>query len=316
MSRELDDLEREFADLEQETGPDHGPESRLSRSDGGGLRTLPIAVAVIALVAFGAIVWYAYSQGVRSGSEEAAPLLAPEGAAKVQPDDPGGMEIPHTDKQVFNRISGDEEAADRVERILPPPEDPMQPPAPQPEAQAAAQAPAPAAQDPVPPSITESPAEDAPADPPLPDEKLAAPAEEPPTAAPAPAAAPAEEQTAAAPQPAPAAEPAPAPEPEPAVEPEPAPEPAPAAADPTSGWQVQIAALRSEAGARTAWDRAQEAHGALLGDLSLAVQRAVVNGVTYFRVRGGPLPSREAATDLCNALKAEDQPCLVAPPGG
>lgn len=322
MSRELDDLEREFADLEQEAGSDLGPERRLSREGGGALRTLPIAVAVIALLAFGGIIWYAYNQGVRSGSEEAAPLLAPEGEAKVQPTDPGGMEIAHTDKEVFNRISGDEAPPGEVERILPPPEDPMQPPEPAPEP--APQSAAPADDGPTPPSITAPLPETAtsgasePAAPPPPDEKLAAPLQEPPTAAPATAApttdgAAAQAQTEPAPEPQTAPEPAPAPDPEPQSAPEPA---QTAAADPTSGWQVQIAALRSEADAEAAWTRLQKAHAGELGDLSLSVQRAVVNGTTYFRVRGGPLASRDAASAVCNALKAKDQGCLVVRPGG
>lgn len=327
MSRELDDLEREFADLEQEAGSDLGPERRLSREGGGALRTLPIAVAVIALLAFGGIIWYAYNQGVRSGSEEAAPLLAPEGEAKVQPTDPGGMEIAHTDKEVFDRISGDEAPAGEVERILPPPEDPMQPPAPAPEP--APQSAAPADDGPTPPSITAPLSETQgagvgePAAPPPPDETLAQPLQEPPTAAPATDGAPTQPQqqpqqqaqTEPEPQAAPAPEPAPEPEPQPA--PQPAQQPAqPAAADPTSGWQVQIAALRSEADAEAAWTRLQKAHAGELGDLSLSVQRAVVNGTTYFRVRGGPLASRDAASAVCNALKAKDQGCLVVRPGG
>lgn len=312
MSRELDDLEREFADLEQGAGPGGGPSGPRRR---GGWRTLPIAVAVIALVAFAGIVWYAYNQGVRSGSEDAAPILAPSGEAKVQPSDPGGMEIPHTDKEVFNRISGDEEPVDRVEQILPPPEDPMQPVAREPEEEAAPSA-APEVTTPAMPSITDN-VEPVP---PLPDEKLAEPAAEPPTAAPAPSSggetATGPSDTAQSQQSQPTE---PTAEAEPAAQAQPAPEPEPeaeasaqtAAVDPTSGWQVQIAALRSEADARTAWARLQKAHAD-----ELAVQRAVVNGTTYFRVRGGPLADRAAAKAVCDALAAKDQGCLVVKPGG
>jgi cell division septation protein DedD len=53
-----------------------------------------------------------------------------------------------------------------------------------------------------------------------------------------------------------------------------------------------------------------------LGSLTLAIQRAEVNGTTYFRVRGGALANRAAASALCDALKAKKQPCLIVPPGG
>lgn len=328
MSRELDDLEREFADLEGRDGYDGGHGGGGRRH---GLRTLPIAVAVIAVLVFGGIVWYAYTQGVRSGSEDAAPLLAPEGEAKVQPADPGGMEIPHTDKQVFNRISG-EEGEERVERILPPPEDPMQPPAPEQRQAADQSGGVPAIDTPTMPSITDNSSgqdiapgarEGIEPVPPLPDSKLAEPSTEPPTAAPAPGASTSEasgearssspdtesgDQSTQASQSQAQSQ---------AQAREQSQEPArTASADPTGGWQVQIAALSSEADARTAWSRAQQAHGAELGDLSLAVQRAEVNGKTYYRVRGGPLASRDAANAVCAALKAKDQACLVVRPGG
>ncbi|MBP5855741.1 SPOR domain-containing protein [Marivibrio halodurans] len=330
MSRELDDLEREFADLEGQADYDggHGGGGHGGGGRRRGLRTLPIAVAVIAVLVFGGIVWYAYNQGVRSGSEDAAPLLAPEGEAKVQPTDPGGMEIPHTDKQVFNRISG-EEGEERVERILPPPEDPMQPPAPERQQAAGQSGGAPAVETPTMPSITDNSAGQGTAPgtgegiepvPPLPDSKLAEPSAEPPTAAPAPDESGTEAggQTNAAPEqqatPESRSEPA-------AASQQPAQQPAQqsaqtASADPTSGWQVQIAALSSEADARAAWSRVQQAHDAELGDLTLAVQRAEVNGKTYYRVRGGPLASRDAANAVCTALKAKEQACLVVRPGG
>ncbi len=343
MSRELDELDREFADLEEGSA-----ESRMARR--GGARLLPIAVAVIALAVFGGIVWYAYNQGVRSGSEEAAPLLAPEGEAKVAPEDPGGLEVEHTDKQVYDRISGDEADGESVERILPPPEDPMNPP----EGESGA---APEVQSPEIPSITESEEEGAGEEPPLPDEKLAEPGQDPPTAdlagdqesaaatesadgAAASAesaadetaaesgaaeeasdsatasqqedsAADASEETAAASADREASDAAGSDEAGASSA-----ETQTASADPTSGWQIQIAALGSEAAARRAWAERQEALPDLLGDLTLAIQRAVVNDKTYYRVRGGPLASRDEATALCNALKAEDQACLVVAPEG
>lgn len=348
MSRELDDLDREFADLE--TGGGDGGDRRRR---GGGARLLPIAVAVIALAVFGGIVWYAYNQGVRSGSEEAAPLLRPEGQAKVQPEDPGGMDVAHTDKEVYDRISGEEDAQETVERILPPPEDPMSPPAPEdggadvasPEipsitaSEGESEGGAPAASgDGERAAGTETDAAAGDEEPPLPDENLAAPESEPPTAAPTEevdggtrtaAAEPEASDTAAQPETA-------SDEPETAEAAETsaaddtseaagsdesgaeteAGETETAAADPASGWRVQIAALGSEEAARRAWERRREDLPQLLGDLQLSIQRAEVNGEIFYRVRGGPLPDRAAAEERCAALKAEDQGCLVVSPEG
>ncbi len=121
MAADIDDIDRELASLE--AGRDGRGEGVSSLA--GGLRLLPIAVLVVALIAVGAVVWYAYNQGVKSGSEDAAPLLRPDGPAKVQPEEPGGLRIPHTDKTVYDTVSGDGVQDDsKVERILPAPEEP------------------------------------------------------------------------------------------------------------------------------------------------------------------------------------------------
>jgi len=78
MASELDELDKELADLE-------GSEGEKPAAKKGGAKTLPIVVAAFALLSFGGIVFYAYHQGVRSGSEDAAPLLTPDGIAKIQP---------------------------------------------------------------------------------------------------------------------------------------------------------------------------------------------------------------------------------------
>lgn len=287
MPAELDQLERELADFEKEQRGGSSP---------GRFRLLPIAVAIAVVLGFGGILWYVYSQGVRSGSEDVAPVIQPDGPAKIKPEDPGGLVVPHQDKEVYGVIDGAADAVDNnLEVLLPPPEDPMQPVIPEAEATAEAALKPSVAEAPAIPSITE-PVED----PPLPVPELAAP-DEPPTV-----------ETVTVPEP----EPVVAPEPEPvvaAVEPAPAPEPV-VSADP-NGWRIQIAAVKTEAAARSEWDKQQKRNPDLLGGLTLSIQQTTVNGTKYFRIRGGSLPDRAAAVKLCEQLKAKKLGCLVVKPG-
>jgi cell division protein FtsN len=53
----------------------------------------------------------------------------------------------------------------------------------------------------------------------------------------------------------------------------------------------------------------------VLGGVSLAVREGAVGDKTYYRIKAGPLESKEAGTDLCNRLKTAGMttlgPCLV-----
>lgn len=301
MSANIDDLDRELASL------DAGREDRIGgvAGLGGGLRLLPIAVLVVALVAVGAVVWYAYNQGVKSGSEEAAPLLRPEGPAKVQPDDPGGLRIPHTDKSVYDTVSGDGGAETKVERILPPPEEPRLPS--RSETASVSQEPPP------PPSITQDTNEplslgvtgEGEETPPLPSPELTVPAE-PPTAG--------ATETASA-------EPKDPPKEQPAAKPAPAPEPAPApstsaaTASLANSWRIQVVAAGSEAAAQKVWSARAAAFPTLLGGKTLQIIKFTKGSKTYYRARGGPFADRNAATAACDALKAKKLGCLIVKPG-
>ncbi len=74
---------------------------------------------------------------------------------------------------------------------------------------------------------------------------------------------------------------------------------------------VQLGAVRSEAAAKTEWQRLQAKFRAQLGDLDLSVQRADLGarGV-FWRVRGGPL-SQVDAKRICQALSSAGQSCIV-----
>lgn len=95
-----------------------------------GGRRRRMAGALTGLVSVAIIAAYIWS-GNDSSEPEAfgePPLIqAEEGPVRVAPDEPGGMEIPHRDKLVLQRVPGAEEDP-RRERLLPPPEEPLPPP--------------------------------------------------------------------------------------------------------------------------------------------------------------------------------------------
>jgi cell division septation protein DedD len=75
---------------------------------------------------------------------------------------------------------------------------------------------------------------------------------------------------------------------------------------------VQLAALRVKDSARPAWVQMQKSHPLLLGDRELAIQKVDLGdrGI-FYRVQAGFFAERAGARDLCNALKARGQDCLV-----
>lgn len=86
---------------------------------------LLVAGVLVLLAAFGGVMFFAYQQGVKEGMRGAPPLIrADEGPAKVAPEDPGGIQIPHQDKRIYDRIAGNERE-DGVERLLPSAEEPL-----------------------------------------------------------------------------------------------------------------------------------------------------------------------------------------------
>ncbi|UUX50090.1 SPOR domain-containing protein [Nisaea acidiphila] len=288
--------------IEEDERP--GPPPLMSEERGKG-RGLTILAAVLAVTAFSGVVWYAYDQGRRIGSETAAPLIKAEPSpSKVRPDSPGGMQIPHQDKLVLDDLGsgrGAQNGESRVERLLPPPETPVPAPEPLPAA------PAPAVSGSEPQSVASAPVE-APKAP-------SAMAQIPPAKRP--------EEAASAPKalvpppppaPAPAGEKAPAPAPsapKPAETAAAKPAPAPTTKAPAAGnYKIQIAALRNQDAAKREWTRVQSANKALLGALSPTFQRISTDNGVFFRVQGGPL-TENAAKQACDALKAKGQACLV-----
>ncbi len=132
MARRPNKIREELAALDEEVGS-------LPAATGRVRKIVPVIVACVTVVSFSAITWYAYNQGILEGSEEAAPYLRPKGPLKIAPSSPGGVEVPNRDKFVYNRLENREDDQ-KVERLLPPPEQPKE--RPQPVSETAEQAPA------------------------------------------------------------------------------------------------------------------------------------------------------------------------------
>lgn len=272
-------------------------------------RLFAALAAILVLGAFVIIIYYAYREGVRAGSESVAPLIkAEQQPYKVKPDEPGGMDVPNQDKLIYNEVlpKGSAEADKPVEHLLPPPEAPL--PKPTPEAQPGTP--------PLQPG-TEARPPGTPAYVPLP---------------PAPVVIPPVGQTGKAPAAPPSAAaqvPATpvAPAPPVMVKPETKAASAPSsngaksapqvASKPLGGaWRVQLGAVRSAEDAKREWGRLQKKAPAQLGHLTLDVRRVDLGsgkGV-FFRIQAGPLPDRERANAICDKLKAEQIGCLAVRP--
>lgn len=294
-----DDFDDPFADKPFDE-PRAGMSQRAKLFAGGA-----IAIGLIALVAVG---WFAFQQGIRSGAEEAAPVVrAASEPIKRKPADPGGLDVPHQDKLVFNRLAPGQ-VQEPVERLLPPPEEPSErPPAPV----VVDAAPAPTPQEGAPPAdLPERVVEALPAPSPVP-----TPAPEAAAAPPAPPAPPSPPVSIKPPEVA-AAPPATSPpfvrEPEPQAAPEP--EPAKPAAKAGNGWKIQLAAVSSEANAKSEWAKMKSKNSDLLGGLALDIQTVKLDRGTFYRIQAGPLSDSDAARALCGKLKTRYQDCLIVAP--
>ncbi|QQR69725.1 MAG: SPOR domain-containing protein [Alphaproteobacteria bacterium] len=263
------------------------------------------------------------------------PVIKADGApVKERPEQPGGIAIPHQDKDVFARMNTPEGAAPSPDkaRVLPAPEAPM----PRPGAEA------PAAPPPLPPDTIPNQAPQAEsAGPPVPSVPPAPPQQAtaiPPAQLPLPAAVepaktpvhPAEpgRHEAAVVKPVP---PVPAPplpavtmpqRPVPGIKPTvphtaaavtpPLPSPPPILH--AGAFRVQLASVPDEAQAKRESVRLKKRHEDLLGRVNLDVVRADLGekGV-YYRIQGGPL-DEASAKRLCESLRERAAACLTVRP--
>jgi len=95
---------------------------------GTGIRYLVMGGAIAAIGIFAGFLWYSYNQSADKTSGGTPPTIeADAGPSKVKPETPGGMDVPHQDKTVYNRIdSGAKET--EPENLLPMPDKPLSKP--------------------------------------------------------------------------------------------------------------------------------------------------------------------------------------------
>jgi len=249
---------------------------------------LLLAAAFAVFVLFLGVVWSAYNQGLRESGRDGAPrLLANTEPYRERPLDPGGVQTPDTDMEVYDRLSG-EDHADAAVTTRPGPEEPLDESRPalrietvnadqtgvEPEPDATA--------------TTDVTPRQAPARP------------EPDRPEPSP--------QRAEPETPPAA---------PARQPDPAPVQAPTAAgiavDTSGDWVVQIASFRSRADAEAAWVAFQTRFSSIgAGVVPDVAEVDIPNRGVYHRLRIAAFASRDAAVAYCARLQQRGQDCLVA----
>jgi hypothetical protein len=72
---------------------------------------------------------------------------------------------------------------------------------------------------------------------------------------------------------------------------------------------VHLASYRSQKAAEAGWSAARKAAGGLLDKLEPEIRKVDLPKGTFYRLKAGPLPGKEAAADLCRKLKARKQFC-------
>lgn len=260
-------------------------------------RVLPKGgLSVIALIAFAAIVWYAYPTAEEAQDAADVPVvLAEKSAYKFTPDDPGGMKVPHQDSTVFDPL--DKKDASRVEKLLPGTEEPVnkdevlkaetqeQPRTAGTEKLASTKVEEPA-------KVEAKPAEAVkPAETPKAEEKAEAKTE----------AKVETKKTEVKTEAKPAAKTETA-----------ATKPAAQASAPAGGnVYIQLGSYRSTDGAATDWKKLKQKHPELLKGLDMRTQRVDLGDKGVFnRLQAGKV-SEARAKEICDALKADANNCIV-----
>lgn len=122
MTDELQSSEQDKSEPRKMAG-----EPKQSRREG---RIIRAFVVVAIVLGFGVAVLYAYNKGRQQAESKLPPIIqAQKGPMKVRPESPGGMRVPDQDKEVFTRLTAEKQTG-RIERLLPPPEEPIEVPLP------------------------------------------------------------------------------------------------------------------------------------------------------------------------------------------
>jgi hypothetical protein len=268
------------------------------------------------------VIWYAYHQGHEDARPGMPPLVKAEpGPTKVKPDNPGGQEIPFQDSTVYDRLNQNGQKP-VVEKLLPPPEEPVTraPPAPPVDA-ATLPNPALAAGD-VTPGLANTPVSQQLAPPPPPQTDVGAPT----ALAPTPGAIVIQPPPVEPPKPVEIAPPKPAavvaPKPAPAKAPPPTsiaaliagagavPAPAAKAAVGGGSYHLQLSAVRSADAVPEEWARLKRRYPELAGMTSSTHKIDVPDKGTFYRIEAGPL-DEAAAKSTCTNLRGQGLGCIV-----
>ncbi len=79
----------------------------------------------------------------------------------------------------------------------------------------------------------------------------------------------------------------------------------------TGKWRVQLVSSSKKASAEKAWADISKKHKALLSDMSHEIVSATISGKgTFYRLQVGQFASRDMAVSLCSKLKARKQECV------
>lgn len=292
MRPDLDDYE----ELNQENG--NAPRGRA-------MSWLVLGVAV---VGFGALAYYAYQSGSQTaGDGQMLVVEAEEGAIKETPLEAGGEQFPHKDKTIYDALSPYRTDTQKVEKLLPEPEEPVIPePAigSAPEEQKTEQATSsyvnenatqPAATeviDSAPKPLEKEEIKDQPV------ATTTTPVTKPIVAAPV-----VKKETPAAPKPVVVAAPAKPVVAAPVKKVEPA---KPAA---TGNYKIQLGAFKSEQEARQTWSKVTAKHGDVVKGSPIIVKADLANG-TFYRLRAAGFSTADAAKKACTTLSARSQACF------
>tara|TARA_R110000868_G_scaffold877_14_gene6631 strand:+ start:14583 stop:15395 length:813 start_codon:yes stop_codon:yes gene_type:complete len=116
-----------YGDDYAEDDDDYYTYDATDEEDEGRRRPIVILAILALIVVFAGVVFLAYKQGLRQGALDNPPIIrADNSPAKEAPVNPGGMQIPHQDRDVYNRLSGSgEQAANDAEHLLPKAEEPL-----------------------------------------------------------------------------------------------------------------------------------------------------------------------------------------------
>ncbi len=266
-------------------------------------RAATTAGALISLALLAIVVVWSYRLGVRDAND--VPVIrAQTDATKVRPEEPGGIEIAHQGREVYNIVNGTEASSDGAfapsEEVLTSEDAPNAPapekrPAEVSETTEVASAPAPVPE--VTPQLEPAPT-------PAPEETVAASETEPEGEATA------EDVSAVAPASAPIA--ISRPQRSVAALPQAAEETEPRAAALASRIQIQLGAFNSQEVAAQQWAELKNRNGDLLSGRGRVVTPVVSGGKRLYRLRAGPFANVDEASTLCRALKARDEDCIVA----